>query len=41
MGEFQDEIPDGVLDVDHTIEQRRCGVRPYSYRSVQGVSFIR
>jgi hypothetical protein len=39
--EFQDEIPDGVLDVDHTIEQRRCGVRPYSYRNVQGMSFIR
>jgi hypothetical protein len=39
--EFQDDIPDGVLDVDHTIEQRRCGVRPYSYRNVQGVSFIR
>merc|ERR1719146_249167 len=33
--EFQDEILDGVLDVDHTIEQRRCGVRPYSYRNVQ------
>ena len=29
--EFQDEIPDGVLDVDHTIEQRRCGVRPSAF----------
>jgi hypothetical protein len=40
--EFGDEIPEGVLDVDHTIEQRRCGVRPYSYRSIPGqTQFLR
>lgn len=31
--EFQGGIPDGVLDHEHLIENRRCGVRPYTYRS--------
>jgi hypothetical protein len=29
--EFVDKIPDGLLDVDHYIDQRRCGVRGYNY----------
>merc|ERR1719405_423019 len=29
--EFVDKIPDGLLDMDHYIDQRRCGVRGYNY----------
>jgi len=29
--EFANEIPAGVTDRDHVIEQRRCGVRKYEY----------
>merc|ERR1719506_2289348 len=29
--EFVDKIPDGLLEMEHYIDQRRCGVRGYSY----------
>lgn len=29
--EFAEKIPDGLLQRDHIIEKRRCGVRPYNY----------
>jgi len=29
--EFADKIPDGLLDMEHFIDQRRCGVRGYNY----------
>merc|ERR1719487_2173027 len=29
--EFERDIPDGILDREHMIEQRRCGVRRYDY----------
>jgi hypothetical protein len=29
--DFAGEIPAAVLETEHVIEQRRCGVRPYSY----------
>jgi hypothetical protein len=29
--EFADKIPDGLFDMDHYIDQRRCGVRGYNY----------
>jgi hypothetical protein len=29
--EFVDKIPDGLLEMDHYIDQRRCGVRGYNY----------
>jgi len=29
--DFAGEIPPAVLQTEHVIEQRRCGVRPYSY----------
>merc|ERR1719379_1209515 len=29
--EFADKIPDGLLDMEHVIDQRRCGVRGYKY----------
>merc|ERR1711904_9246 len=29
--EFAEKIPDGLLDVEHFIDQRRCGVRGYKY----------
>jgi len=29
--EFEGGIPDGILDREHMIEQRRCGVRRYDY----------
>merc|ERR1719353_1411245 len=29
--EFQEKIPDGLLDMEHFIDQRRCGVRGYNY----------
>merc|ERR1719160_1059609 len=29
--EFVDKIPDGLLDMEHYIDQRRCGVRGYNY----------
>merc|ERR1740127_362366 len=29
--EFADKIPDGLLEKDHYIDQRRCGVRGYNY----------
>jgi hypothetical protein len=29
--EFADKIPDGLLDIEHFIDQRRCGVRGYNY----------
>jgi len=29
--EFAGGIPEGVLDHEHLIENRRCGVRPYTY----------
>jgi hypothetical protein len=30
--EFAGGIPEGVLENEHLIENRRCGVRPYTYR---------
>jgi hypothetical protein len=32
--EFEGDIPDGILDREHMIEQRRCGVRRYEYAPV-------
>jgi hypothetical protein len=29
--EFADKIPDGLLEMEHFIDQRRCGVRGYNY----------
>jgi len=29
--EFDGDIPEGILDREHMIEQRRCGVRRYEY----------
>jgi hypothetical protein len=29
--EFAAGIPEGLLDLDHVIDSRRCGVRPYQY----------
>jgi hypothetical protein len=29
--EFEGDIPEGILDREHMIEQRRCGVRRYEY----------
>jgi hypothetical protein len=29
--EFAEKIPDGLLEMEHFIDQRRCGVRGYSY----------
>merc|ERR1719428_2514671 len=29
--EFVEKIPDGLLDMEHFIDQRRCGVRGYNY----------
>jgi hypothetical protein len=29
--EFQEKIPDGLLEMEHFIDQRRCGVRGYNY----------
>merc|ERR1719265_504122 len=29
--EFADGIPDGLLQQEHIVGQRRCGVRPYDY----------
>jgi hypothetical protein len=29
--EFVDKIPDGLLEMEHYIDQRRCGVRGYTY----------
>merc|ERR1719408_716950 len=29
--EFAEKIPDGLLDMEHFIDQRRCGVRGYKY----------
>jgi RNA recognition motif-containing protein len=29
--DFEGEIPDAVLEQVHVIDQRRCGVRKYSY----------
>merc|ERR1719335_854504 len=29
--EFVDKIPEGLLEKDHYIDQRRCGVRGYNY----------
>jgi hypothetical protein len=29
--EFVDKIPEGIFSVRHTIDQRRCAVRPYDY----------
>merc|ERR1719269_236357 len=29
--EFAEKIPDGLLDMEHFIDQRRCGVRGYNY----------
>merc|ERR1719460_1444913 len=34
--EFAGGIPEGVLDHEHLIENRRCGVRPYTYRQGPG-----
>merc|ERR1719182_879401 len=39
--EFAGGIPDGVLDHEHLIENRRCGVRPYTYRQGPGVTMDR
>jgi hypothetical protein len=32
--EFEGDIPAGILDREHMIEQRRCGVRRYDYAPV-------
>jgi len=32
--EFEGDIPEGILDREHMIEQRRCGVRRYEYTPV-------
>merc|ERR1719171_3481323 len=32
--EFEGDIPEGILDREHMIEQRRCGVRRYEYAPV-------
>jgi hypothetical protein len=29
--EFAEKIPDGLLEMEHFIDQRRCGVRGYNY----------
>merc|ERR1719390_111679 len=29
--EFAEKIPDGLLEMEHVIDQRRCGVRGYKY----------
>jgi hypothetical protein len=29
--EFADGIPEGLLDIAHYVDSRRCGVRPYEY----------
>merc|ERR550514_263400 len=39
--EFAGGIPEGVLEHEHLIENRRCGVRPYTYRQGPGVTMDR
>jgi hypothetical protein len=29
--EFADQIPEGLFDRQHVVDQRRCGVKPYDY----------
>jgi hypothetical protein len=29
--EFADRIPEGLFDRQHSVDQRRCGVKPYDY----------
>jgi hypothetical protein len=36
--EFADKIPDGLLDMEHFIDQRRCGVRGYNYDPADDVA---
>jgi hypothetical protein len=36
--EFQEKIPDGLLDMEHFIDQRRCGVRGYNYDPADDVA---
>merc|ERR1719426_9981 len=31
FGKISEKIPDGLLDMEHFIDQRRCGVRGYNY----------
>merc|ERR1740138_1935982 len=39
--EFAGGIPEGVLEHEHLIENRRSGVRPYTYRQGPGVTMDR
>jgi hypothetical protein len=33
--EFEGKIPEGLLDQQHIIDQRRCGVREYGHSTSQ------
>merc|ERR1740138_971919 len=38
--EFAEKIPDGLLEMEHFIDQRRCGVRGYNYDPADDVVVV-